>query len=117
MRLMLAAVAAICFLVLAGDATAGPIRRIAAAIAERRAERNGGCQAATTGPAAIPRVAACNCAGGCQCPAGVPCVNPAGCPAKATLHLTPSFAAPALSSGCPGGVCPAPARRGLFGWR
>ena len=103
------------FFAFAGDAQAGPLRnRLKARFGRPAAScsQAGGCGI----PAAVPRVAACNCAG-CQCPAGGPCVNPTGCPAKATLHLTPSFAAPALSSGCPGGVCPAPARRGLFGWR
>jgi len=99
-----AAVATICFLTLAGDAQAGPLRN------RLKARRQ---------PTAM--LPGCTCGPYCQCSRGGACIGPANCPASPqevrrgeTKASAPVAAAPAAScASCPGGSCPAPGEAGI----
>jgi hypothetical protein len=110
-NLPLFTLAALGLLVLASDASAGPILQ---RIRERRAQSYQGAYAprspAATNPA--PAATACTCGTACICPSGTPCA--AGtCPLKpATVPQV--YALPAGTSTCPGGTCPAPTRGFFF---
>ena len=98
-------------LVLASDASAGPILQ---RIRERRAQSYQGAYAPRS-PAATnlaPTAPACACGTACACPSATACasgtcsLNPAAGPQVYTL--------PGGTSTCPGGTCPAPTRGFFF---